>query len=110
MHETRLIMGMPIEVQVVNGPPDAHEAVFAHLTRVDERFSTYKDDSEISALNRADITHDGTSDEMKEIFEIGAQTKRETDGYFDMRRHDGLIDPSGVVKGWAIHNAAALLA
>ena len=36
------------------------------------------------------------------------QTRQETDGYFDIQR-DGMIDPSGIVKGWAIQQAAHLL-
>ena len=43
MKETRLIMGMPITVDVVDAPsPDVLDEVFAYFTRVDERFSTYK--------------------------------------------------------------------
>jgi len=30
-------------------------------------------------------------------------------GYFDIRRPDGRVDPSGLVKGWAIRNAARLI-
>ena len=30
-------------------------------------------------------------------------------GYFDIRRPDGRLDPSGIVKGWAIRNAAAIV-
>jgi FAD:protein FMN transferase len=36
------------------------------------------------------------------------RTKNETGGYFDIER-DGRIDPSGLVKGWAIERACALL-
>jgi thiamine biosynthesis lipoprotein len=44
---------------------------------------------------------------MKEVFAIGEKTKQETNGYFDIKKPNGLIDPSGVVKGWAIKNTAA---
>ncbi len=30
-------------------------------------------------------------------------------GYFDIKKPDGLYDPSGLVKGWAINNSARLL-
>jgi len=48
------------------------------------------------------------SDDMNLIFELAEQTRRETNGYFDIHYH-GKIDPSGIVKGWAIYQAAHLL-
>jgi thiamine biosynthesis lipoprotein len=42
---------------------------------------------------------------MKAILALSEQTKKDTYGYFDIE-HDGLYDPSGIVKGWAIQNAA----
>ena len=47
MRVTRLLMGMPITVEVVgNGESAATiEAAFAYFDAVDRRFSTYKDDS-----------------------------------------------------------------
>ena len=53
MKETRLIMGMPIEIEIVdNDAREALEAAFSYLVSVDERFSTYKEESEISRINR----------------------------------------------------------
>lgn len=110
MKETRLIMGMPIEIEIVgeNVKP-ALEVAFAYLVAVDERFSTYKEDSEISRINRGELALAAASLEMHEVFALGEKTKQETNGYFDIRRPDGLIDPSGIVKGWAIKNTAALI-
>jgi thiamine biosynthesis lipoprotein len=34
----------------------------------------------------------------------------ETDGYFDVRADHGWLDPSGLVKGWSVERASALLA
>jgi len=39
---------------------------------------------------------------------MAEQTRQETDGFFNIDRN-GLYDPSGVVKGWAIYTAAELL-
>ena len=47
---------------------------------------------------------------MREVLALAEQTRRETDGYFDIRTPAGTLDPSGIVKGWAIRNAAALVA
>src|SRR2546429_8833164 len=45
---------------------------------------------------------------MKTIFALSEQTRQETQGYFDIR-HNGVADPSGIVKGWAILQAATML-
>jgi thiamine biosynthesis lipoprotein len=110
MKETRLIMGMPIEIEIVDkNAKDTLEAAFAYLVGVDNRFSTYKEESEISRINRGELSNAAASEEMKEVFALGEKTKKETHGYFDIRRPDGFIDPSGIVKGWAILNTAALI-
>ncbi len=110
MRETRLIMGMPIEIEIVgNAVRNVLEDAFAYLVSVDECFSTYKEGSEISRINRGEIEEHTTSKEMKEVFALAEKTKKETHGYFDIRRPDSLIDPSGIVKGWAIRNTAELI-
>jgi thiamine biosynthesis lipoprotein len=104
-------MGMPITIEVVGTPDSAPlERVFAHFEAVDARFSPFKADSEVSALNRGDVPPWARSAELEEVLELAEQTRRETRGYFDIRRPSGGIDPSGIVKGWAIRNAARLLA
>lgn len=109
MKQTRIIMGMPITVQVVGAKTDEDiAAVFEYFTTVDARYSTYKPDSEISQIN-AGLPESKWSAEMKSVLELCEQTKQATNGYFDIY-HKGKRDPSGLVKGWAIHNAACLLA
>ena len=108
MRETRLIMGMPIEIEIAHDDARAAlEEAFAHLVAVDERFSPYKDDSEISRINRGALPLAAASEAMREVFTLAEKTKRETGGYFDIRRPDGRLDPSGIVKGLAIRDAAA---
>jgi thiamine biosynthesis lipoprotein len=112
MRVTRLLMGMPITVDVVGSGDDAAtvDAVFAYFRSVDRRFSTYRDDSEIAAINHGRIGAADYSAEMREVLALCEQTRRETLGYFDIRTPAGTLDPSGIVKGWAIRNAAALVA
>jgi thiamine biosynthesis lipoprotein len=45
---------------------------------------------------------------MRAIFAMAEQTRQETDGYFNIWRGDR-YDPAGIVKGWAIANAADIL-
>ena len=113
MRVTRLLMGMPITVEVVGGNGAASatiEGAFTYFDAVDRRFSTYKDDSEISAINQGRLGEKDYSAEMREVLALAERTRRETGGYFDIRTSAGTLDPSGVVKGWAIRNAAALVA
>jgi thiamine biosynthesis lipoprotein len=111
MRETRTLMGMPITVEVVGAYNEPIlDAVFAYFEGVDRRFSTYRDDSEIQAINRRCLVESNYSDEMREVLALADQTKRETYGFFNIRKMDGSLDPSGIVKGWAICNAAKIIA
>lgn len=102
-------MGMPVTVEIVGGDAGALETVFDYFKVVDERFSTYKPESEISKINRNELPLNGYSDEMREVFALAKTTEEQCGGYFSIFRPDGLIDPSGIVKSWAIRNAAALV-
>src|ERR1700736_1356071 len=108
MRSTRIVMGMPITVDVVGAADNAViDAVFAYFEGVDRRFSTYKPDSEIEAINRSRLAAADYREEMREGLAPADRTKLDTGGFFDIRRADGRLDPSGIVKGWAIRNAAA---
>ena len=110
MRDTRLIMGMPITIEVIGANPAAAiESAFDYFVSVDQRFSPYKTDSELSAMNRGEITGDKLSDDMQQVLALCELTRSETNGYFDIRRPDGSVDTSGLVKGWAIRNAARLI-
>jgi len=110
MKQTRIIMGMPVILEVVDPgvSGETFEAVFDYFGYVDRKFSTYEPDSEISMINRQELTLEQSSDDMKTIFALAEQTRRESGGYFDIV-HNGLYDPSGIVKGWAIQTAAEIL-
>ncbi len=104
-------MGMPITVEIVDSTADEAllQRVFDYFRSVDERFSTYKETSEISKINRGELSEDEFSGDMKLVLELCEQTKKMTDGYFDIVTPGGKYDPSGLVKGWSIHNAAKIL-
>jgi thiamine biosynthesis lipoprotein len=110
MKQTRLLMGMPVTIEVVDSTVTHNdlERVFAYFVSIDDIFSTYKAASEISRINRGELPAAQYSEEMKAILALSEQTKRDTHGYFDIQ-HDGIYDPSGIVKGWAIQHAATLL-
>ncbi|WP_246686854.1 FAD:protein FMN transferase [Mesorhizobium sp. B2-4-19] len=103
-------MGMPVTVDIAGASAATLvDTVFDYFEHIDRRFSTYRTDSEISAINRGDLPIRDWSAEMTEVMALAAQTKDQTDGYFDIRKPDGSLDPSGIVKGWAIRNAAGIV-
>jgi FAD:protein FMN transferase len=106
--EVRHIMGMPIEIDVRDEGVDV-EPAFAWLRRADALFSTYRADSEISRLDRGELLLSECAPEVDEVLTRCVALRRETDGYFDVRA-GGRLDPSGLVKGWAVARAAERLA
>lgn len=103
-------MGMPITVEIV-GRSDAAELidkVFDYFVHVDEKFSPFKETSEVSKINRAELVPSEYSNEMREVLNLAEETWRATDGYFEVI-HQGKFNPSGLVKGWAVYNAANIL-
>ncbi len=85
-------------------------ALYADLRRADRVFSTYRRDSEISLLRSGALSRELASPDMREVLELCAQARTLTGGFFDAeppqpggRRQ---LDPSGLVKGWAVERAA----
>jgi thiamine biosynthesis lipoprotein len=110
MKQTKLIMGMPITLEIVDehvSGKDFHD-IFAFFRTVDQKFSPYKKLSEVSKINRKELTVNEYSQEMLEILNLSQEVKKKTQGYFDVY-HKGYLDPSGIVKGWAIQKAAEML-
>ena len=106
------VMGMPIVVDVRDDEvgEGVLDDMFDWLRWVDATFSTYKDDSEISRLNRGELALEDAHPAVIDVLDRCERLRAETDGYFDVRAASSeLVDPSGLVKGWAVDRAAALL-
>jgi thiamine biosynthesis lipoprotein len=105
------IMGMPIVVDVRDDAGERLiEEVFASFRAVDAMFSTYKADSEISRLNRDELALRECHADVRWVIARCRELRDETDGFFDAEAlAPGTIDPSGLVKGWSVDRAAALL-
>jgi FAD:protein FMN transferase len=102
------IMGMPIVVDVRDvDDAAALEPVFDWFLWVDATFSTYKDDSEISRLNRGELRREEAHPDVQAVLARCEELREETGGYFDAR-WDGALDPSGLVKGWSVDRAAGI--
>ena len=106
------VMGMPIVADVRDEDVDdgVLDSMFDWLRWVDATFSTYKDDSEISRLNRGELAPTDAHRDVQWVLDRCEQLRVETDGYFDVRAASpALVDPSGLVKGWAVDRAADIL-
>jgi FAD:protein FMN transferase len=84
------------------------DKVFAYFEYIDDKFSTYKPDSEISLINQGALTIDEASFDMRTVISLAEELRLETGGYFNIS-HNGKIDPLGLVKGWALSHAADML-
>ena len=112
------VMGMPVSLALRgrHRDDDAAQQAWAHamdlLREVDRVFSTYREDSWVSRLGRGEVEVADCPPEVAEVLALGERARRESAGAFDVRRAgaDGtrLLDPSGVVKGWAISRAAGV--
>jgi FAD:protein FMN transferase len=92
-------------------PPEAVNDAFAYLREVDARFSPFRHESEIERLSRGELRLAQASDDVQAVAALCRELAVETDGAFDAWGHrpDGSFDPTGVVKGWALDGAAAIL-
>jgi len=111
MKQSRILMGMPISVEIIDSSAGKQDidGIFSYFQRIEEKFSVFQPASEITLINERKIKESEASEEMKTIFKLSEKTKRETDGYFDIVAQNGKYNPSGMVKGWAIYNAANIL-
>jgi thiamine biosynthesis lipoprotein len=106
-------MGTMISLFVPDGGASspAADAAFGWFHEVDERFSPYRPDSEVSRMMRGEIATADLSDDLAEVLDIAAAVEALSGGAFDIRGHrgDGLPDPTGLVKGWSVDRAGAVL-
>lgn len=104
-------MGMPITIIWTDDKLDQTviDDVFDFFRVIDDRYSPYIYTSEVGKINRGELIAERYSQELRDILALAESTKSQTDGYFDVW-HKGVFDPSGIVKGWAIQQAAQMLA
>jgi thiamine biosynthesis lipoprotein len=114
LHRVEQIMGTAISLDLADPLSAAAlhrlaEDTFAWFREVDQRFSTYRADSEVNRLDGGTLPADEQSPDLHHVLDICATLWRETDGYFDILA-TGRFDPSGYVKGWSVQVASERLA
>lgn len=105
-------MGMPSTIEIADPSTRSEQEdideVLSYFQYIDSIFSTYKKDSVISKINRKELSEKDYPDIVRQVFALIEDTRQETNGYFTMYIN-GQIDPSGLVKGYAIHQGADIL-
>ncbi|WP_230207655.1 FAD:protein FMN transferase [Microlunatus sp. Gsoil 973] len=110
------VMGIPISL-ALRGPSagtaaaqDAFARVMSELRQVDEVFSTYRPDSMINRLGRGEIKLADCPADVLEVFALAEEAEEDSSGAFSiwLTGADGTtrLDPSGVVKGWAVERVS----
>jgi thiamine biosynthesis lipoprotein len=104
------VMGtvMSFDFRAGEPPPAAPERAIAWLHEVDARFSPYRPDSEVSRLADGTLAERDAHPDVRAVLAMCEALRIESGGAFDIRRwsSDGRLDPSGLVKGWAVQRAA----
>jgi thiamine biosynthesis lipoprotein len=110
MRQWRVVMGMPVTIEIAGSEADpAHfERLYSYFEHVEEVFSPFRSTSETSRINSGLLRPEDSSDEMKTVIRLAERTRKETKGYFDVNR-DGVFNPVGIVKGWAVYQASEML-
>ena len=110
MKQTRVHMGMPITVEIVSdlATSELFERVFAFFAEVDTNYSPFKPDSQVARIDSGELALDAADDEMQSILWLAELTEQQTFGFFTVWQN-GRFNPSGIVKGWAIYQAADIV-
>jgi thiamine biosynthesis lipoprotein len=115
-HRVFETMGTVATVDVCDAVPrstadGAIDLLVGELERLEEMFSTYRDSSEITRINRGQLDVGRSSPEVRDVLVACAWLEQDSGGVFSIHPpgQPDFIDPSGYVKGWATERAAHLL-
>jgi thiamine biosynthesis lipoprotein len=111
-HRVEHVMGLPVSVDVRGCAVDlgpAFDRAFGWLRKVDARFSPFRPDSEVCRLDRGELSPAQISDDLAEVLALCADYERRSGGAFRARVPGRGLDPSGMVKGWAVQRMTAPL-
>ena len=115
LHHVEHVMGTTVSFDIREPAPavGALDDVVRWLHHVDATFSTYRDDSEITRFGRGELSLDELGRDTQDILLRCIELTDLTGGAFDVfavpAPNGTMLDPSGLVKGWSIERAAAML-
>jgi thiamine biosynthesis lipoprotein len=110
LHRVEMVMGTAISLDIADALAESElrsraDEIFAWFREVDERFSTFKQHSEVSRLSRGELAASEYSEDLRAVLAACADLWHSTGGYFDAEA-TGRLDPSGYVKGWSVQVAS----
>jgi len=79
---------------------------------VEQTFSTFRSESQISAIGRGELEIEDAAVDVRHVLAVCAEFEKATEGRFSIRpgRPGGPgLDPAGFVKGWSVDEAALML-
>lgn len=109
------VMGTVVSFSVVPGgcaDADVSRAIRSACTelhRVDAVFSTWDPQSPVSRLRRGVLALEEVPPEVAEVLDLCRVARAASGGWFDPWAATGGVDPTGLVKGWALERALAVL-
>jgi thiamine biosynthesis lipoprotein len=114
LHHVEHVMGTAVAFDIGGSTETAGvRAAVEWLHHVDATFSTYRPESTISRLGRGELGFPEVSEEVQSVLFLCERLRHDSHGAFDAfavpAPNGTTLDPSGVVKGWAIERAVELL-
>ena len=103
------VMAMPVSFTMSDPlPASVFQPACDWLHWVEAVFSTFKADSQITRIHTGDLDPQDADPLVREVLDACDDLYVRSDGVFDMYAR-GKLDPAGLVKGWAVERAAAIL-
>ncbi len=104
------VMGTVVSIEVRSSAPADRliARVVTWLHEVDATFSTYREDSVIRSLDRGAVSLHEIGTDVRWVLDRCELVRQRTGGFFDIRAR-GPLDPSALVKGWALQRGADML-
>jgi FAD:protein FMN transferase len=111
MRVVETVMGIPMSIDLRDDRDHtiALDDAFGELRNADAVFSPFRPDSELSRLNRGELTPETVGDDFRTVLETAERFSTVSGGTFTLRDASGDWDLNGIVKGWAAQRAAELL-
>ncbi len=112
---TEEVMGTVVSIRVHRGRctsgavASAVQAACARLHELDAIFTTYDQNSPMSRVRLNELPLKDAPSVLRDVLEMCEQARWMTNGWFDPWSMPGGIDPTGLVKGWAVEQAARLI-
>ncbi len=116
-HHVERVMGMPVSIDIRDDlgarAPEAVAEVVEWLHLVNDTWSTHSDDSPITRFARGELTADELPMHMHRVLDRCEELSALTNGAFSIHvpaPNGTMLETSGYIKGWAVQQAAELLA